>query len=91
MLKKETKITTSKASRVVNVMFSRLEAKERQRILKLIDEFVINNLEIPREDIPWLNSDKKNIDDYIHVLDLMRLGYAKLINQAEKDFIKKIH
>lgn len=91
MLKKETKITTSKASRVVNVMFSRLEAKERQRILKLIDEFVINNLEIPREDIPWLNSDKKNTDDYIHVLDLMRLGYAKLINQAEKDFIKKIH
>ena len=91
MLKKEKKITTSKASRVVNVMFSRLEAKERQRILKLIDEFVINNLGIPREDIPWLNSDKKNIDDYIHVLDLMRLGYAKLINQAEKDFIKKIH
>ena len=91
MLKKEKQITTSKASRVINVIFSRLEPKEKQRVLKIIDHFVMADLGIPKENIPWLNPAKKNIKDYVHVLDLMRLGYAKLINQAEKDFIKKIH
>jgi len=57
----------------------------------MIDLFVINHLGVPEKDIPWLNPAKKNIDDYIHVLDLMRLGYAKLINQAEKDFIQNIN
>ena len=91
MLNKEIKIPTSKASKIINVMFARLEPKEKQRVLNMIDLFVINHLGVPEKDIPWLSPAKKNIDDYIHVLDLMRLGYAKLINQAEKDFIKKIH
>ena len=85
------KITTKETSQIINVMFSRLEPKEKQRVLNMIDLFVIKHLGVPEKDIPWLNPAKKNIDDYIHVLDLMRLGYAKLINQAEKDFIKKIH
>ena len=91
MLNKEIKIPTSKASKIINVMFARLEPKEKQRVLNMIDLFVINHLNVPEKDIHWFNPAKKNIDDYIHVLDLMRLGYAKLINQAEKDFIKKIH
>ena len=91
MLNKEIKIPTSKASKIINVMFARLEPKEKQRVLNMIDLFVINHLGVPEKDIPWLNPAKKNIDDYIHVLDLMRLGYAKLINQAEKDFIQNIN
>ena len=91
MLNKEIKIPTSKASKIINVMFTRLEPKEKQRVLNMIDLFVTKHLGVPEKDIPWLNPAKKNIDDYIHVLDLMRLGYAKLINQAEKDFIQNIN
>ena len=85
------KVTTDQATQVINVMFSRLNSKERTRILNLIDCFVLNHLEIPQENVPWFNNKKKNIKDYVHVLDLMRLSYAKLLNQAEKNFIKNLH
>ena len=85
------KITTKETSQIINVMFSRLEPKEKQRVLNMIDLFVTKHLGVPEKDIPWLSPAKKNIDDYIHVLDLMRLAYAKLINQAEKDFIQNIN
>jgi len=85
------KITTKETSQIINVMFSRLEPEEKQRVLNMIDLFVIKHLGVPEKNTPWLNPAKKNIDDYIHVLDLMRLAYAKLINQAEKDFIQNIN
>lgn len=85
------KVTTDEATQVINVMFSRLNSRERSRILNMIDRFVLNHLEVPQENIPWFNNKKQKIRDYVHVLDLMRLGYAKLLNQAEKNFIKNLH
>lgn len=88
---KQMKITTEEATQVINVMFSRLNPKERSRILNTIDHFVLNHLEVPQENVPWFNNKKHKIKDYVHVLDLMRLSYAKLLNQAEKNFIKNLH
>ena len=88
---KQMKITTEEATQVINVMFSRLNPKERSRILNTIDHFVLNHLEVPKENVPWFNNKKHKIKDYVHVLDLMRLSYAKLLNQAEKNFIKNLH
>ena len=85
------KVTTDQASQVINVMFSRLNAKDRSRILNMIDCFVLNHLGVPQENVPWFNNKKQKLGDYAHVLDLMRLGYAKLLNQAEKNFIKNLH
>jgi len=88
---KQMKVTTEEATQVINVMFSRLNPKERSRILNTIDHFVLNHLEVPQENVPWFNNKKHKIKDYVHVLDLMRLSYAKLLNQAEKNFIKNLH
>lgn len=88
---KDLKVTTDQATQVINVMFSRLSAVERNRVLNMIDNFVLNQLEVPEEEVPWFNKKKTKFKDHAHLLDLMRLGYAKLINQCEQKFIKKIH
>ncbi len=85
------KLTSKQSSEVINTMFSRLSAVERNRILNMIDYFIINELGISEEKLPWLNPNKKNINDFCHVLDLMRLSYAKLFNESEKNFKSKIH
>jgi len=84
-------ITTKKTTEVINVMFSRLNVKERERILNMIDHFIMNELNVSKKDIPWLNSNKSNMDGITHFLDLMRLGYARLLDHSEKQFIKRIH
>ena len=78
-------------TQVINVMFCRLNSKERTRILNMIDRFVLYHLEVPQENVPWFNNKKQSTKNYVHVLDLMRLSYAKLLNQAEKNFIKNLH
>ena len=84
-------ITTKKTSEVINVMFSRLNVKERERILNMIDHFIMTELNVSKKDIPWLNAKKSNMEGITHFLDLMRLGYAKLLDHSEKKFIKRIH
>jgi hypothetical protein len=65
-------------------MFSKLDPKERDRIINLVDHFLIYDLEISEQDIPWLNSDKQNLKEYRHLLDMIRLSTAKLLGEYDK-------
>lgn len=90
---KQTKdvVTTEDASNVINIMFSRLSPEDRNRILNIIDKFITHDLGIDESDIPWLNSGKNKVEDFVHVLNLMRLSYAKVFNHSEINFKKKVH
>ena len=81
---KEKAPTTGEVSKVVNIMFSKLDPKERDRIINLVDHFLIYDLEISEQDIPWLNSDKQNQKEYRHLLDMIRLSTAKLLGEYDK-------
>ena len=81
---KEKTATTGEVSKVVNIMFSKLDPKERDRIINLVDHFLIYDLEISEQDIPWLNSDKQNRKEYCHLLDMIRLSTAKLLSEYDK-------
>ena len=81
---KEKTATTGEVSKVVNIMFSKLDPKERDRIINLVDHFLIYDLEISEQDIPWLNSDKQNLKEYRHLLDMIRLSTAKLLGEYDK-------
>jgi len=76
--------TTGEVSKVVNIMFSKLDPKERDRIINLVDHFLIYDLEISEQDIPWLNSAKQNLKEYRHLLDMIRLSTAKLLGEYDK-------
>ena len=90
---KQTKdaVTTEDASNVINIMFSRLSPEDRNRILNIIDKFITHDLGIDESDIPWLNSGKNKVEDFVHVLNLMRLSYAKVFNHSEINFKNKVH
>lgn len=90
---KQTKnvVTTEDATNVINIMFSRLSPEDRNRILNIIDKFITHDLGIDESDIPWLNSKKNKVEDFVHVLNLMRLSYAKVFNHSEINFKKKVH
>ena len=81
---KEKAPTTGEVSKVVNIMFSKLDPKDRDRIINLVDHFLIYDLEISEQDIPWLNSDKQNRKEYRHLLDMIRLSTAKLLGEYDK-------
>ena len=81
---KEKSPTTGEVSKVVNIMFSKLDPKERDRIINLVDHFLIYDLEISEQDIPWLNSDKQNRKENRHLLDMIRLSTAKLLGEYDK-------
>ena len=57
----------------------KLSPEDRQWILNYIDEFIINELNISREDLPWLNG-KKNINDWRNLVVMVRLSVAKILN-----------
>lgn len=84
-------VTTEDASNVINIMFSRLSPEDRNRILNIIDKFITHDLGIDESDIPWLNSGKNKVEDFVHVLNLMRLSYAKVFNHSEINYKKKVH
>ena len=90
---KQTKdvVTTEDAANVINIMFSRLSPEDRNRILNIIDKFITHDLGIDESDIPWLNSGKNKVEDFVHVLNLMRLSYAKVFNHSEINFKNKVH
>ena len=90
---KQTKdvVTTEDAANVINIMFSRLSPEDRNRVLNIIDKFITHDLGIDESDIPWLNSKKNKVEDFVHVLNLMRLSYAKVFNHSEINFKKKVH
>jgi len=83
------KISTDTVTKIINTIFSRLDPSERSRVFNMIDNFIID-LGVRENDIPWLNPKKNNIDGFCHLLDMMRLCYAKIINESEKRFKKKI-
>jgi hypothetical protein len=76
--------TTEEVSKVVNILFSKLDPKERDRIINLVDEFMIYDLQISEQDIPWLNKDKQNLKNYRHLLDMIRLSLARLLGEYDK-------
>ena len=61
------------------VLLAKLSPEDRQWILNYIDEFIINELNISREDLPWLNG-KKNINDWRNLVVMVRLSVAKILN-----------
>ena len=65
---------------VINlILFPTLNPDDRRWILNYIDEFIIDELNIKREQLPWLNG-KTEIEDWKNLAVMMRLSVAKLFS-----------
>lgn len=101
MNKKIVNLTTEEVSEVINLMFStlslahefevKLNVSRQSAIFNMIDDFMMNDLEIKKEDMPWHNKNKITKENFVNVLNLIRLSYARLFQNFENSFINKLH
>ena len=80
-----------KTGEIISLMFCHLEPKTKGKILNYIDEFIINDLGINQDQIPWLNPKENKLEKYWNLLDLMRLSYAKVFSEYLKTHNRKDH
>jgi hypothetical protein len=65
---------------VINlILFPTLTPDDRQWILNYIDEFIINELNIQKEQLPWLNG-KRDIEEWRNLVVMIRLSVAKIFS-----------
>ena len=68
-------------------MFSRLDPKEYQEFMRIIDDFIINGMGIKKERIPWLNETNER-EDWLKLINLVRLAAGKVLNEFDKKNFK---
>ena len=67
-------------SEVINlILFPTLTPDDKQWILNYIDEFIINELNIKKEQLPWLNG-KRDIEEWRNLVVMLRLSVAKIFS-----------
>jgi hypothetical protein len=65
---------------VINLLlFPTLTPDDKQWILNYIDEFIINELNIKKEQLPWLNG-KRDIEEWRNLAVMLRLSVAKIFS-----------
>ena len=82
------KLKTSNSGELLTIIFSKMDHDERANIFNLIDDFIINQLNIDKEHLPWLNGKKKH-EDYVNLVVLIRLAVAKIFNDYQIKIMKK--
>ena len=82
------KLKNSNSGELLTLMFSKMDHDERANIFNLIDDFLINQLNINKENLPWLNGKKKH-DDYVNLVVLIRLAVAKIFDDYQIKIMKK--
>lgn len=85
------KIKKTEADKVLLSMMPTIDNNFRQQILNSIDNFILDDLMIDKEEVPWLNSAKDNYRGYLGFLEKLRLTYIKVFYEYEKKHVRKIH
>jgi len=78
----------SNSGELLTIIFSKMDHDERANVFNLIDDFIINQLNIDKEHLPWLNGKKKH-EDYVNLVVLIRLAVAKIFNDYQIKIMKK--
>ena len=47
------KLKTSNSGELLTIIFSKMDHDERANVFNLIDDFIINQLNIDKEHLPW--------------------------------------
>lgn len=73
------------------LMLWKQDAKTRNEILNSIDHFLIKELNLKKEEIPWLSKKKDNFKGYLDFLSLLRLSYVKVFSEYYNRHHKRLH
>ena len=80
--KKDDNNTPIKSGEIVNFIFARYSEKERTRLMNFIDEFIIEEFKIKKDNLPWLNSSSRDREeDWSNFFVYFRLVVARILDQ----------
>jgi len=80
--KKDDSNTPIKSGEIVNFIFARYSEKERTRLMNFIDEFIIEEFKIKKDNLPWLNSSSRDREeDWSNFFVYFRLVVARILDQ----------
>lgn len=63
----------------------------RNQILNSIDNFLLDELNLSKDDIPWLSEKKDNYNGYLDFLSLLRLAYARVFSEYYDRHHRRLH
>ena len=73
---------------ILSDMLHRLDPKEFKQFMSIIDDFIINEIGVKKERIPWLNETNER-DEWLKLINLVRLSVAKVPNEYDKKNFKE--
>ena len=80
--KKDDSDTVVKSGQIISFIFARYSEKERTRLMNFIDEFIIEEFKIKKDNLPWLNSRSRDREeDWSNFFVYFRLAFARILDQ----------
>jgi hypothetical protein len=73
---------------ILSDMLHRLDPKEFKQFMSIIDDFIINEIGVKKERIPWLNKTNER-EEWLKLINLVRLSVAKVLNEYDKKNFKE--
>jgi hypothetical protein len=73
---------------ILSDMLHRLDPKEFKQFMNIVDDFIINEIGVKKERIPWLSQINER-EDWLKLINLVRLCVAKVLNEYDKKNFKK--
>jgi hypothetical protein len=73
---------------ILSDMLHRLDPKEFKQFMNIVDDFIINEIGVKKERIPWLSQINER-EDWLKLINLVRLSVAKVLNEYDKRNFKE--
>ena len=73
---------------ILSDMLHRLDPKEFKQFMNIVDDFIINEIGVKKERIPWLNETNER-EEWLKLINLVRLSVVKVLNECDKKNFKE--
>ena len=73
---------------ILSDMLHRLDPKEFKQFMNIVDDFIINEIGVKKERIPWLNKTNER-EEWLKLINLVRLSVAKVLDEFDKKNFKE--
>jgi hypothetical protein len=71
------------SDKILREMFSTMTAEDFRIIMNFIDDFIVNELKITRDKLPWINKSEER-SDWLDAINMIRFASARLFSELDK-------
>jgi DNA-directed RNA polymerase subunit H (RpoH/RPB5) len=71
------------SDKILREMFSTMSAEDFKIILNFIDDFIIKELKVNKEQLPWITKSEER-NEWLDAINLIRLAAGRLFSEIDK-------